>query len=107
MGFENGSPITFISYDEIFGGVPGKAVIPNFTDKNVHKVRIVETPQPGGVYRLQIYFDDMNSPRISIDNEESIETLIDAQRKTGFIEFQINRFGPSTVQVFNWSFKSL
>lgn len=107
FGFENTVPITFVSYDGFSGGVAGKSVIPNFTDKNIHKVRIVETPQQGGKYRLQVFFDDMNSPKMSVVNDESIESLIQAQRKTGFIEFQINRFGPSIVKVFNWSFKSL
>lgn len=107
FGFENAVPITFISYSGFSGGVAGKAVIPNFTDRNIHKVRIVETPQQGGKYRLQVYFDDMNSPKMSIFNDESIENLIKAQRKTGFIEFQINRSSPSIVRVLNWSFKSL
>jgi hypothetical protein len=49
----------------------------------------------------------MNVPKTAIDNDYSIAKDIAAERQTGYIEFQINRYSPSIAKIYNWSFKSL
>jgi hypothetical protein len=81
--------------------------VPNFVDGKSHKVRIEESLQTNGRWRVNVFLDDLNTPKYSVENTESIEDMIDAFGGVGYIEFQINQGSPSRVQLFNWQYNAL
>jgi hypothetical protein len=97
---------TFYQNDNA-GIILAEKIIPNFVDGKTHKVRIIETQSTSTNWKIELFLDDMTTPKLSVNSPTSLSQTIQARNDVGYIEFQINQGSPSVVNLFNWKFGAL